>query len=178
MFEFLIATTADLSRVTPQALIALDREPLNALLDAIKKETREIPAMDPGPLRDERFTDVTSKILSDWRADRRNLSTSWRTFFGGGLSSEAESFFKKGVDGATSAIGAGVVGDATYHAISGQFEEALFAAAGSLIVGLATRAIGARRRRRDDQARSPYRYLTLLEQNGVVFRSAETADAE
>jgi hypothetical protein len=173
VFEFMLASTADVSGLTPDALKALDREPLADLLKAIKREASEIPAMDPGPLRAERFADVTSKILADWRTDRQNLSPFWRSFFGG-AGREATGFMEKGADGVTTAIGA-ATGGVTSGLLLGQFEQGLFAAGGSFIVGLATVAILTRRRLRDHAANSPYRYLTLLEQRGITFRGAETA---
>jgi hypothetical protein len=175
VFEFLIATTADVSQLTPDSLNALDREPLNALLDAIKREAKEIPAMDPGSQRDKHFEDAASQILSDWRADRQNLSPSWRTFFGAGRS-EAASFFKKAADGAMTGAGGVVVADATYQAALGKFEQGMFAAGAGLIIGLATKGIRSHRTLREQAARSPYRYLTVLEQSGVTFRGAETAN--
>jgi len=174
VFEFMIASTADVSGLTPDALRALDREPLADLLKAIKREASEIPAMDPGPLRTGRFVDVTSRILADWQTDRRNLSPFWKSFFGEG-GREATAFLKKGADGMTTAIGAAGGGGVTWGLLLGHFEQGLFAAGGSLIVGLATTAILSRRRLRDHAANSPYRYLTLLEERGVTFRSGEAA---
>jgi hypothetical protein len=153
VFEFMIASTADVSGLTPDALRALDREPLADLLKAIKQEASEIPAMDPGPLRTERFVDVTSRILADWQTDRRNLSPFWKSFFGGGRK-EATAFLKKGADGVTTAIGAASGGSVTWGLLLGQFEQGLFAAGGSLIVGLATTAILSRRRLRNHAANS------------------------
>jgi hypothetical protein len=175
VFEFLIASTADVSQLVPEQLKELDREPLTALLEAIKREASEIPAMDPGPNRTERFVDVTSRILSEWRTDRQNLSPSWKNFFGGGGAKEATDFIKKGADGVTMAIGGAAGGEVTMRLLAGQFEQGLFAAGGSLVIGLATTAVRGRRRLRDKAAHSPYRYLTLLEQNGVVFCGAESA---
>ena len=175
VFEFLIETHADLAQLTPEALIALDREPLAALLEAIKRETSEIPAMDPGPMREQRFADTTAMIVSEWRSDRQNLSPFWRAFFGGGAKETVE-FLKKGADGVTTTIGGAAAGtDVTSGLILGHFEQGLFAAAGTLTIGLATSAIRSHRRSREQAAKSPYRYLTTLEENGVVFRSAEAS---
>jgi hypothetical protein len=172
VFEFIIASAADVSGLTPDALRALDREPLADLLKAIKQTAGEIPAMDPGPLRTERFVDATSRILADWQTDRRNLSPFWKSYFGG-AGSEATAFMEKGADGVTAAIGA-ASGSMTLGLIPGYFEQGLFAAGGSFIVGLATTAILTRRRLRDKMVNRPHRYLTLLEGKGVTFRSAET----
>jgi hypothetical protein len=179
VFEFLIATVADVSELSPQALIDLDREPLTALLDAIRAAARQIPAMDPGPQREEYFADTTADIMAQWREGRKNLSRFWRTFFGGGASEDVTTFLKKGADGATKSIGGGVAGGIASHAMFasgiGGLEQGLFAATGSLMVGLSTRAITSVRRVRAERLHSPYRYLSQLQDVGVTFRSADTA---
>jgi hypothetical protein len=178
-FEFLIATVADVSELTPEALVALDREPLTALLDAIRTATRQIPAMDPGPQREEYFTDATADIMAKWREGRKNLSRYWRTFFGGGASEDVTTFLKKGADGATKSIGAGVAGGIASHAMFAStiqsLEQGLFAATGGLLIGVSTHAITSVRKVRAERLDSPYRYLSQLQDIGVSFRSADTA---
>lgn len=135
--------------------------------------------MDPSPQRDEYFADVTSDILSRWREGRRNLSHFWRTFFGGGASEDVTTFVKESATGATTSMGRlarrGAPLEAIVAAAAVGFDQAVFAGIGTLLVGFSTRAITSFRTVRHEAAASPYRYLTVLENAGVTFRSADTA---
>ena len=200
LFEFLVGFPCDLSAVTPDALAALDREPLRNLITRLREIALDkIPAMDPGPERETYFRDAASKVLEEWRRDRSNLPAYWRTFFGQGTADTSQKFVEKVADKLTSggekatgsvaaaAVGSGVAGAAAGGGVAGATAGGVAALAGTGAAGLVTAAVASAGvglaigvvfhgvksyfRMRKNEEDSPYRFLTLMEQAGVVFRS-------
>jgi hypothetical protein len=184
VFEFLIGFTCDLSALTPGTLATLqaDREPLRKLVTELRTVAARIPAMDAGPERETYFKDVTATVLKSWQADRSNMTAYWRRFFGEGLVDTSKGFVTKVAEnltraGETAATGTatGAAGGAAAAAAGGGGVAAMASAAvagagAGLAVGVvfhgAKTYVGMRKAERD----SPYRYLTHLEEAGVVFR--------
>jgi hypothetical protein len=181
LFEFLIGFPCDLREVTPDGLAALqdDREPLRRLVTRLQELAKEIPAMDPGPERETYFHDIGAKVLKEWQFERSNMSTYWRKFFGEGLADKSEKFLEKVAEkltsGAEKAATGGAAG-ATAAAASGvgvatMATAAITGAGVGLAIGVIYHGVKSYFRMRRDEQDSPYRYLTLMEQAGVVFRS-------
>lgn len=181
LFEFLVGFPCDLSAVTRDELAKLqaDREPLQRLIAQLRVLASEIPAMDPGRERETYFRDVASKVLQGWRSDRSNMSAYWRKFFGEGLRDTSQKFVEKVAETLTSggekAAGGGAAG-ATAAVVGGGGAAAMATAAVAgagvgLAIGVVFHGVKSYFRMRSAEQDSPYRYLTLMEQAGVVFRS-------
>jgi hypothetical protein len=178
LFEFLVGFACNISAVTPDALAALDREPLRKLIAQLRVLASEMPAMDPGAEREKHFRDVASKVLNDWGSDRSNLASYWRQFFGKGLADTSKKFVEKVAENLTSGVekaATGGLAGAAAAAIGGGAAPAIMtvvAGAGvGLAIGVIYHGVDSYFRMAGAEEDSPYRYLTLLEQAGVVFRS-------
>jgi hypothetical protein len=182
LFEFLIGFTCDLSNVTPKKLATLhdDREPLRKLIKRLRRLASDIPAMDPGPDRDTYFQDIASKALRHWRSDRKSMHSYWRKFFGEGLVDTSEKFVEtvaEKLTGGAAEAAAGVAAGAGAGAVAvagggAALATAAIASAGvGLAVGVVFHGVKSYFRMRTAERDSPYRYLTLMEKAGVVFRS-------
>jgi hypothetical protein len=187
LFEFLVGFPCDPSTLTLKAITELreEREPLRELITRLRKLTSDIPAVDPGPRRDAYFYDMASTVLSEWRSSRGGY---WRTFLGGdGLTDTSQKYMEKvaekivsaGEKAATEAAATTAAGSATATtaaAVGGGGAAAIVTAAfvgaaGGLAIGVVFHGLKSYFRMRSLEQNSPYRYLTLLEQKGVVFRS-------
>ena len=118
-------------------------------------------------------------VLQGWRSDRSNMPAYWRKFFGEGLADTSQQFVEKVADTLTSggekAVMGGVSG-ATAAGIGGggiaAMATAAIAGAGvGLAIGIMFHGVRSYFRMRGADKDSPYRYLTLMEREGVVFRS-------
>jgi hypothetical protein len=182
LFEFLVGLTCDVSALTPDALYALqtDRDPLRRLIERLRVIASAIPATDAGRDRETYFRDAVSTALQGWRADRSNMPAYWRKFFGEGLADTSQQSVEKVADNLTSSgekalMGGGVSG-ATVAGIGGGGVAAMAAAAivgagVGLTIGIVFHGVRSYFRMRGADRDSPYRYLTLMERQGVVFRS-------
>jgi hypothetical protein len=135
--------------------------------------------MDPGRERETYFRDIGAKVLKDWRSDRSNMSAYWRKFFGEGLADNSQKFVEKVAEKMTSGgekAAAGGAAGATAAAVGGGSYSAMATAAVTgagvgLAIGVVCHSVKSYFRMRRVEQDSPYRYLTLMEQAGVVFRS-------
>ena len=181
VFEFLVGLPCNLSEVTPETLRTLqqDREPLRKLIAQLRIMSSNIPVMDPGRERETYFRDAASKVLRDWRSDRSNMANYWRKFFGEGLADQSEKFVEKVAEklisggekaatGSAAGASAAAVGGA---GVAGIATAAIAGAGAGLAIGVMFHGVKSYFRMRGAELNSPYRYLTLMEQAGVVFRS-------
>ncbi len=181
LFEFLLSFNCDLSNLTPDSLAAMheDREPLRKLVTRLRKVVADMPAMDPGQERQQYFRDKTADVLKAWQSDRSNMSHYWRVFFGEGVADPEVKFLdivaeklvaggeKAAAGGAAGATGAAAVGATA----SGAFLAGLYGAGVGLGIGILVHAGKSYFKMRRQESESAYRYLTLMEKAGVVFRS-------
>jgi hypothetical protein len=145
-------------------------------MDQMRDAAKKIPAMDPGPRREELFADTVSDVIKKWREDRKNLGHFWKLFWGDGAVAPAVTFFKTFGDKAVAAIGGGALSVTAAHAaIASVLPGAVFAAAGGLVIGVGVRAGTSYHDMVDDAKQSRYRYLTTLQEAGVAFKSADKA---
>lgn len=180
LFEFILMVSGDLSALTVEQLHAFsaERAAIADVLTELRKEAAHIPAMDAGPQRDEAFRDAASKVLDQWQADSRNMRGFVRVLFGGGNLSKlttnfaakvAEKMFSGATAGAVTAAGGTTAGMTAGSASGSVLAGTIIGAGAGLAVGLVAHAAGSAwavsRRTR------PYRFLTMLEKEGVVFRS-------
>ncbi len=177
VFDFLIGVHCDLTEVTPKALQALDREPLQDLMDQLREVIQRFPPMDPGSRRDQVVSDAVSDILKKWKGERKNLGHYWKTFFGGGAGSPVTAFFKTLSDKGITTLTAGGIGgwSAAHAALASALPGIVVGAVGGLVVGIGTHGASSYKTMVDESKKSRYRYLTTLEETGVVFKSADGA---
>lgn len=181
VFEFLVGFCCDLTCVKPEALAKLqdDREPLRKLVRHLQTMAAEIPRTDNGRDREQYFHDVAARTLKGWRADRSNMSAYWRKFFGEGMIDTSKTFLEKVagalVAGSEKAATGGAAAGATAATAAGasgiSMATAAIAGAGvGLAIGVVFHGAKSYFRMVSDEQNSPYRYLALMEQAGVVFR--------
>ncbi len=183
LFEFLLAFACNLKTLEPDKLAAMggDREPLKRLAQRLRDAAAAMTPRDPGrpeQLRD--FQDIAADLLAKWRDDRRNMSHYWAVFFGEGIAEPGERFLDKAAEtllagGEKAAVGGGAAAAghaaAAGAAASGTIAASLIGAGAGLAIGLLVHAGKAYYRMVGEEKHSPYRYLTLMEDAGVIFRS-------
>ena len=138
----------------------MTENPITDLVNALREHARKIPSMDRGPEREQFVNDELSRILAQWREDRRNLSSFVRNLYGGkGLRDTFFKFIEKAGD-------KGGLAKFTWSALR---ETALGTGGYGFVIGIGrhigSSVVGAYKQRRD----SPYRYLTTMEKMGVSF---------
>lgn len=127
-------------------------------------------AMDPGPEWTKQFEDEASKILRAWEADRKNMSNFWKRFFGFGLLETGGKTLEKMISKALETAPAAAT--ATTGALAGlALQGPVLAAGAGLGIGLFTHAAKTYIDMVKKDEDSPYRYLTLMEEGGVVIRA-------
>jgi hypothetical protein len=181
LFEFLLGLNCDLSNLTPDSLAAMheDREPLRKLVIRLREVAAGMPVMDPGREQSQYFSDKAADVLRAWQSDRSNMSHYWRVFFGEGvaepevkfLDTAAEKLLAGGEKAAAGAV-AGATGATVVSATAhGALLAGLSVAGVGLAIGILVHAGKSYSKMWREESESAYRYLTLMEKAGVVFRS-------
>jgi len=177
LFEFVVHQRCDVSKLTPETLLALNKdwEAIGSFKDSLEKLTADIPPGigDPKILH-QRFTEKADRILARWKEDNKNLPQRLRALFSGDgeeATKVLEKLVEKAVDGDAKAVGAGAasgglidflsVGHLSYHAV-------LSAAAGlavAIVVRTGRNVVAAKKKQKED----PFRYLTMMHKAGVSY---------
>jgi hypothetical protein len=173
LFEFVVTFACDTTNLDVENLANMgsNREPIHRLMEALADRAKKMDAMDPSEDRQQKFEDETRKILKDWKADRNNMDNFWKRFFGFGLVEKGGTFFEKIIGKAAEAMptaGTGTLGAFAGLALHGPL---LLAAGAGLGIGLITHGAKTYADVRKTERDSPYRYLTLMEEAGVVIRA-------
>jgi hypothetical protein len=129
--------------------------------------------MDPGRERQD-FLDATSeRVIREWRADRANMSTFWRKFFGKDLVDTTAKFIEAVADkllvgslAGPAAVGLAANASATQMATAG-----LIGGGAGLVIGLVVHVGKSTVTAIEDARSSRYRYLSMMEEAGVIFRT-------
>jgi hypothetical protein len=178
LFEFMIGFACDLTRLTPEALASMggDREPVRKLVSRLRERAAQIPRMDPGVGREGFFRDEVVSILKEWDRDRANMANFWRTFFGKGLVDAGAKFLEKAGDKTVSGIlGGGVIGAwAGGTTVASLATASMIGGGAGLVIGLAVHAGTSFTEVSKRERESHYRYLSIMQKAGVVFRSDVT----
>ncbi|HYG29601.1 MAG TPA: hypothetical protein VD887_05230 [Allosphingosinicella sp.] len=162
LFEVLLAFACDTSELDAQRLAEMgsDRAPIHLLKERLKEHAKSVGPMDPGPERKQKMEEEIYAILEKWEQDRANMSDFWSRFFGLGQIDNAANFAKSMVRrvgrGAVAGLG---FGGAAVGAMAG------------LGIGLISHGLKTGAGLRTRASTSPYRYLTIMQQAGVAFRS-------
>lgn len=186
LMEFIFGFAGNLSTLSVDSIRALsaERAPIDDLLSALREEAATIPTMRRGEKRGEFFKQTTTKIMENWERDRNNLSNFGRAFFGRDSANLATKFAttvgEKTLTGLTTGT-LGAAGTATLSAaIGGSAANAgwvgalatggVIGAGAGLIIGLIAHSGTTYHQQAKRSANSPYRFLTTLEEKGVLFR--------
>jgi hypothetical protein len=180
LFEFILGIPGNLSMLSAERLraIANEREPIDELIRVLRDRAARIPKMDPGKDREAAFKEAASEVMQKWNNDRNNLSGFVREFFGADTAKLTTSFAEKVADKTLTGMAAGAATKATAAetAVGDSWLGSLAAggvigAGAGLIIGLIAHAGKTYYKRRQVEQKSPYRFLTTLEDAGVVLRS-------
>jgi len=172
LFGFLVSFACDTSELSPMHLAEMqgNREPLQRLMRSLEQRAGAMVAMDAGPRRTEQFRDEAHRILESWRNDRANMDSFWRRFFGGDLVDKGAGFLETVIGNAvnaapavTAAAGSGLAGLA--------LDGPMLAALAGLGVGVLAHGAKSYGNMKLAEGGSPYRYLTIVQKAGVVFRT-------
>ncbi|HWK89579.1 MAG TPA: hypothetical protein VNP72_06270 [Longimicrobium sp.] len=181
LLEFILGIPGDLSVLTVERLHAFseDRQAIENLLNALRQDAARIPAMDHGKDRDVAFKDAAAKVFEQWRADRLNMSGYGRALFSGkDATNLAANFFSKVADKTIAGSASGATATAVVNAgtaASGWWGSlvtgGIVGAAAGLVIGLVAHMGITYAAMRQREKTSPYRFLTTLQEAGVLFRS-------
>ena len=157
---------AQWSKLDAEALANLgaDREPIRKLKAAIAERAAQMAPMFAGRHRAKQFQDEVSGVLKAWTNDRANMSGYWRSFFGAGAIDPAAGILERIVN----TIFAGGSGAALTGLV---VQDALLTSGAGVGIGLFSHAARTAVDLRKKDRASPYRYLTVMENAGVVIRT-------
>jgi hypothetical protein len=185
LLEFILGIPGDLSALSVEKLhqIAAEREPIDTLITTLREQAAKIPTMDDGKDRENAFKQAASDVMEKWKSDRKNLSGFAREFFSLDAATLATSFASKVADKTFTGMAAGAATKATVTAaaVAGSSSAGwlgslaaggIIGAGAGLIIGLIAHAGKTYFKQVQREKDSPYRFLTTLEDAGVVFRSA------
>jgi hypothetical protein len=161
--EFVIHQCCDAGKLTPERIQALSREwdAIADFKDALQAAARSLPEiMNDEAKRKERLQDAANDILQKWRQDKANLGAFVQELFGDGFFDPEQKVLEKLADAAFGPETAGAAAGAiTTHTVLG----ALAGLALGIVIRTGKSVLNVRRHERE----SPFRYLTMLEKNGV-----------
>ena len=182
--EFLVYRRCDVSKLSAERIAALksERDALAAFRNELEELARTLPpTMYSEPHLESRLNDLVNDIVKRWQADQANLSSYARALFGEGVLAEPAKLIKKLAESAATPIGA----ESASVAAAGSAVAVAGAHVGNLTIGLAAgaaagfavavvfRAIGTWGKIKTREKQSPFRYLTTLARNGVVFSMSQ-----
>ena len=136
--------------------------------------------MDKGEDRETAFKQAASEIMKKWSSDRNNLSGFAREFFSWDAANLVTSFASKVADKIFTGMAAGVATKATVSAATAASSAGwlgslaaggVIGAGTGLIIGLIAHSGRTYFNRVQRERISPYRFLSTLEDAGVVFQS-------
>jgi hypothetical protein len=186
LMEFILGMSGNLSALSVDALRALsaERAPIDELIGALREEAAKIPTMSPGQKRDDAFKEAISKILRKWEGDRNNLSNFRRAFFGQDTNKLATSFATTVADKTLTGLATGTLGAAGKATLATTITGSaanlgwvgtlaaggVIGAGAGLIVGIIAHSGITYHRQAKRAKNSPFRFLTTLENAGVLCR--------
>jgi hypothetical protein len=172
LFEYLVYFACDPTKLGPEALASLEREPIHRLMKALAQHAGDMTAMDPGKKREEQFKDAVNKVIGEWRKDKANMTNFWKKFFGAGLVEEGGKSLQKFVDLAAKAVPPTATTIGT-SALAGLVLHQPLIVASAIGFGIGLLSHGAKTYTKviDTGEQSSYRYLGIMESAGVIFRT-------
>jgi hypothetical protein len=175
LFEAFVALKCDVREVTPEALAELQRErdAIDALMNNLRQHALELPQMDTGTEREELFRAASDRIVREWCADRANMSKFWRNFFGEGLVDTTAKFLETVADKVLvgTLAGGAAIGVAADASAAQMASAGLIGGGAGLVVGMIVHAGKSAVATSTAERTSQYRYLSMMEDAGVIFRT-------
>ena len=175
LLEFIVGMSGDLSTLSRDTFyeLASERKAIAKMIQTLRARAAEIPAMDEGPHLDERFMDTAQDVFKEWEQDRANFGNVAKSFFSTEALKHTTDFAADVAKGMLTVGAGGAVG--TGAAAAGWFGSllagGLIGCGAGLVVGLVAHGGVTLHNVRKREEDSPYRFLTILEERGVVFRS-------
>ncbi len=160
--QFFIYVRCDVTKLTAGRLASLteERQAIAAFRDEIEKIAAGVPSpSDPGR-REAYLNDAINDVLRRWKQDRANMGRFCRELLGHGTLRQSE----KAMDGLLETVlgpEAGTLAGSAVHGIVG--------AAAGLAVGYGFKALRTAERMRRPGFEGPFRYLSMMAREGVVF---------
>jgi hypothetical protein len=172
LFEFVVSFACDTTKLDAEILgkMTSNREPIRRLMGALAERAKRMDAMDPSEDRKKQFEAETAQILEAWKNDRANMDNFWKRFFGFGLLEPAGKLLEKVISRVTDAAPAAASG-ATGALAGLALQGPLLASGAGVGIALFTHVAKTYSDVRNRDRESPYRYLTLMEEAGVVVRA-------
>jgi hypothetical protein len=172
--EFIVYRRCNVSKLTPERIAALkdERDALAEFRVQLEQLAQTLPPnIHSEPHLEIRLNDLTNDMFKRWKADQANLSSYARELFGVGVLAAPEKLVAKLVEAAvTPYTGVGTALGGTAGAHLGNLTLGLTTgAAAGFAIAVVFRAVETWGKVKKLQKDSPFRYLTTLERNGVVF---------
>lgn len=180
LFEFILGIPGDLSMLTAEKLRALadEREPIHELIATLRNRAAQIPKMDPGKDREDAFKQAASEVMDKWTNDRKNWPGFFREFFSTDVANLTTNFASKVADKTLTGMVAGAATKTTAATVAGSAgwvgalaTGGIIGAGTGLVIGLIAHAGKTYYKRSQTEKKSPYRFLTALEDAGIVLQS-------
>jgi hypothetical protein len=158
LFEILVFQRCDASKLTPEVLgkLSAERQAIEELKAALEGIVRTIPKMQDETALKKRLESGVDDALRNWKNDRANMGSFARKIFSpDGIKPAAEllkSSLEKG-----------------WPALAGAGASLVLGSAVGTVIGLVVYAATSWTSVKEKERESPYRYLTRLEREGVVF---------
>lgn len=181
LMEFILGIpndTSNLRDLKPDRIYELieERDQINKLMTKLREKAAKIRPVEDVALRDGAYMDAVNDVLNEWKNDRNNFAGFGRAFFGQDTTKLASDFAKTVADKTLSGIVAGTVTKAAATPTAGAgwigtlATGGLIGAGAGLVIGLLIHAGTTYRKQIKREKDSPYRFLTVLEKAGIVFR--------
>jgi hypothetical protein len=174
LVEFVIHHRCDASKLTPENLVALNKDwtAIGAFKESLEKLAADIPpGIDDPRILHQRLKEKADHIFSRWKEDNKSLQGRLKDLFSGDGDEAAkvlEKLLEKAVGGeaVSGTTGGGYLGWLTGGGLT---SHTVLGAAAGLALGVVIRtgrnALAARKKRKED----PLRYLTIMEKAGVSY---------
>ena len=172
VFEVFIRMRGNVQNLTAEQLrhLGADREPIQRLRARLAEVAKaKTVAQDQGPGQAKELQALVADIWKEWQADALNAKHFWRKFCGDDIFKPAQTLVEKSVEKAMhftpgAAVGLGA-GAAAGHSLT-----AYCAIAATFGIGIVVHALKSYRDMSRIAAGSPYAYLTVLEDAGLLVK--------
>jgi hypothetical protein len=169
LFHTLVRVNCDVSKLDARSLVQLqeEREPLRILKQRAQELAAQIPEMKDPDERERAFRDGANDIIKAWKKDKANLLNYSRTVFGldalgGGVGRFVDVMKDKLIP----------IGAAAGPAVS------LLDATSGIAIALLTHVGVSYGKVKKQESESPWRYMTLAEDQGATFSISTTQERD
>jgi hypothetical protein len=171
--EFLVYRRCNVDKLSAENIVALkdEREALADFRTKLETLAKSLPpTIHSQKVLDEKLEDTVNDMFKEWERDQANFSSTAKKFFGDGFSSEfkkvAEKFTEAVLKPETALATATAAGGALFGGVPGHVMTSVGA---GFAISIVFRAVESWDKARDEAKKSPLRYLTRLQEQGVSF---------